>query len=53
MNLKEVLYVQGLKKNLLSIQIKIGFRVSFVDGEVILWPKGKTIYDATIIGVEE
>ena len=53
--MKELLYVPGLKKNLLSILAlyKKGFRFSFVDGLVLMWPKGKTIDDATIIGFEE
>ena len=25
-------------------------RVAFVDGQVLMWPKGKTIYDAVVIG---
>ena len=55
MKMKEVLYVLGLKNNLLSISAidKKGFRVSFVDGEVLMWPKGKTIDDAVVIGIEE
>ena len=51
---KEVIYVPGLKKNLLSIStldLK-GMRVSFVDGQVLMCPKGKTIDDATVIGKE-
>ena len=50
-----VLYVPGLKKNLLSISAldKKGFQVAFVDGEVLMWAKGKTIDDAVMIGVEE
>ena len=50
-----MLYVPGLKKNLLSILAlyKKGFIVAFVDGEFLMWPKGKTIDDATVIGVEE
>ena len=53
--MKEVLYVLGLKKNLLSISSldKKGFRVDFVDGEVLMWSKGKTIGDAVVIGIEE
>ena len=45
--MKDVLYVLGLKKNLLSILglEKKGFRVAFVDGQVLMWPKGKTIDD--------
>ena len=55
MKMKEVLYVLSLKKNILSISAldKKGFRVSFVDGEFIMWKKGKIIDDATVIGVEE
>ena len=53
--MKDVLYVPGLKKNLLSISglEKKGFRLAFVDGQVLMWPKGKTIDDAMVIGVEE
>ena len=28
-------------------------RVAFVDGKVMMWPKGKTIDDATMIGEED
>ena len=52
--MKEVLYVLGLKKNLLSISAldKKGFRVAFIDGQVLMWPKGNNIEDAVIIGEE-
>jgi transposase InsO family protein len=55
MKMKDVLYVPGLTKNLLSILAldKKGFRVAFIDGEVLMWPKGKTIEDAIVIGTEE
>jgi hypothetical protein len=55
MRMKDVLYVPGLKKNLLSISTldEKGFRVAFVDGEVLMWPKGKTFDDAVVIGVQE
>jgi hypothetical protein len=45
MNMKDVLYVPGLTKNLLYISSldKKGFIVSFIDGEVLMWPKGITI----------
>jgi hypothetical protein len=38
MRMKDVLYVPGLKKNLLSISAldKKNFRVAFIDGEVIM-----------------
>jgi hypothetical protein len=55
MKMKDVLYVPGLKKNLLSISAleEKGFRVSFVDGEVLMWPRGKKINDAVVIGEQE
>jgi hypothetical protein len=55
MKMKDVLYVLGLMKNLLSISSldKKGFRVAFIDGEVLMWPKGKTIEDVIIIRTEE
>ena len=55
LKMKKVLYVPGLKKNLLSISAldKKGFRVAFIDGQVLMWPKGKSIEDAVVIGEEE
>jgi hypothetical protein len=40
MKMKDVLYVPGLTKNLLSISTldKKGFRVAFIDGEVLMCP---------------
>ena len=48
MKMKDVLYVPGPKKNLLSISAleEKGFKVAFVDGKVLMWTKGKTIDDA-------
>ena len=46
LKMKDVLYVLGVKKNLLSI-------FGFVDGQVLIWPRGKTINDAFVIGDEE
>jgi hypothetical protein len=42
MKMKDVLYVPGLTKNLLSISTleKKDFRVAFIDGEVLMWAKG-------------
>ena len=52
MKMKDVLYVPGLTKNLLSILAleKKGFRVAFIDGEVLMWAKGKTMEEAIVIG---
>jgi hypothetical protein len=54
MKMKDVLYVPSLTKNLLSISAldKKGFRVAFIDGEVLMWPKGKTMEEAIVIGKE-
>ena len=30
-----------------------GMRVAFVDGQVLMWPKGKTIDDAIVIREED
>ena len=55
LTMKEVLFVPGLKKNLLSISTldAKGMRVAFIDGQVITWPRGKTIDDAMVIGEQE
>ena len=55
MEMKEVLYVLGLKRNLLSISTldKKGYRVSFIYGQVLLWMKGNTLEDVLVIGEEE
>ena len=55
MRMKEVLYVPGLKKNLLSISAldKKGYRVAFIYGQVLMWSKGNTLEDVVVIGEEE
>jgi hypothetical protein len=55
MKMKDVLYVLGLTNNLLSFSTldKKGFRVAFIHGEFLIWPKGKNIEDATVIGTKE
>jgi len=54
MNMKEVLYVPGLKKNLLSISTleEKGFRVDFIDGQVLMWIKGKNFNNAVMVGIQ-
>ena len=54
MKMKDVLFA-GPNKNLLSIYSldTKGMRVAFVDGQVLTWPKGKTIDDAVVIGEQE
>ena len=55
LNMKDVLYILGLKNNILSISTldAKGMRVPFFDGQVIMRPKGKTIDDAPIIGKQD
>ena len=55
MKMKGFMYSLGLKKSLLSISSldKKGFKVAFVDGDVLMWTKGKPINDTVLIGVEE
>jgi hypothetical protein len=50
-----VLLVPGLRKTLLSISAleEKGFIISFVDGEVLMWPKGKSFNDSIVIGVQD
>jgi hypothetical protein len=42
---KKLLSILGLEKK--------GFRVSFTNGEVIMWAKGETMKEAIIIGKDE
>ena len=53
--MKYVLFVPGLKKNLLSISALYakGMRVAFVDGQVLMWSKGKYFDDVVVIGEQE
>ena len=55
MKIKDVLFVPGLKKNLLSISALYakGIIIAFIDGQVIMWPKVKTIDNAVVIGEQE
>ena len=52
MKMKEVLYIPGFKKNLLSISSlhKKGYKVYFIDGKVLMLSKGKTLEAAVVIG---
>jgi hypothetical protein len=53
--IKDILFVQNLKNNLLSISSleDKGFRVDFMDDQVFLWPKSSSIDKAAVIGVQE
>ena len=53
--MKDVLFVPGLKNNLLSISAldAKGMRAALVDGQVLMWSRGNTIDDAILIGEQE
>ena len=55
LHLNNILYVLGLKKNLLSISCleDKGKRVAFVDGKLLVWGKYSSIDKARAIGVRE
>jgi hypothetical protein len=55
MKMKDVLYVPSLKKNLLSMLAleNKGFRVAFIDGDVLMWAKGKIMKEEIFIGKQE
>jgi hypothetical protein len=52
MSLREVLYVSGLKKNLVSFSAieEMGYEVLFHDGKVLLFPMGSSITSEKVIG---
>jgi hypothetical protein len=55
MKMKYVLYVLGLKINILSISTmdEKRFRVVFIDGEYIMWSREKSIDYVVVISVQE
>ena len=55
LKMKDVMHVPRFKKKFISISTlyEKGMRVAFVDGQVLMWPKGKTINDATVIGEQD
>jgi hypothetical protein len=54
-HLSNVLYVPGLKNNLVSISCleDKGDRIAFVDGKVLIWSKYSKIEDDRVIGIRE
>jgi hypothetical protein len=54
-HLRNVLYVPGLEKNLVSISCleDKGNRIAFMDGKVLSWHKNSSIEDARVIGSRE
>ena len=54
-NVGEILYVPGLKKNVISVIVleDKGFSVTFSKGKVLIWDKGRSISSTIMIGVHE
>jgi hypothetical protein len=54
MLLRDVLYVYGLKKKLISVSNieERGYEVFFCDGQVLIFPKGSNITSAKVIGID-
>ena len=53
MVVSDVLYVPGLKKNLISMSTveDKGYEVTFRSGQVIMYPKGSLVESGKVIGV--
>jgi hypothetical protein len=54
-HIDEILFVPGLKKNLLSVSAleDKGYKVAFMDGKVVLWPKDGQLSSTKFIGIRE
>ena len=54
LHIDKILFVLGLKKNLLSILAleDKGFIVTFMDGKALLWPKDGDINSTNVISVQ-
>jgi hypothetical protein len=52
LKMSEVLYVPGVKKNLLSISDR-GYAVAFMEGQVLAWPKGLSLASVEVIGIRD
>jgi hypothetical protein len=55
LQLEEVLYVSGMKRNLVSISAleDKGYKITFLEGRVLAWHKDSHISSAKVIGVRE
>ena len=54
LHLEEILYVHGLKKNILSVGVleEKGYTVAFSKGKAIMWPSNESMSSAMEIGVK-
>ena len=55
LHLNDVLYVPGMKRSIVSISSleDKGYRVTFVDGNVLAWHKNSSMNTTKVIGVRE
>ena len=55
LHLDEVLYVLGLRKNLISMAVleSKGFKVVFMEGKALLWSKDEDLSSTLVIGYQE
>jgi hypothetical protein len=55
LHIEEILYVPGLKKNLISVAVleDKGYRVIFMDKKALLWSKNQELSSTIVIGVRE
>ena len=55
LHLSDVLYVPGMKRNLVSISAleDKGYKVAFLDGKVLTWQKNSSMYTTKVIGMRE
>ena len=55
MHIEGILFVLGLKKNLLSVLAleDKGYVVTFMDGKALLWPKDGDMNSTDVIGIRE
>ena len=55
LHLSDVLYVPGMKRNLVSILAleDKGYKVAFSDGKVLAWQKNSSMDTTKVIGIRE
>jgi hypothetical protein len=55
LQLSDVLYVPGMKRNLVSVSAleDKGYKVTFSEGKVLAWHKNSHMNSARVIGVRE
>jgi hypothetical protein len=54
-HVEEILYVPGLKKNLISVAVleSKGYTIAFSKGKTLMWPSNESMSSTMIIGAQE